>query len=262
MFFELAQFFKFFLVSPITWMAACLLAGICLKSAKHQKTWMPRTARSLFLASAILFAVFTNPWLQSYVDYKVTASMPTSTLKQNKKYRAAIVMGGFGGINKENGQLVYSGPRAARLWEAVRLYKSGIVEYIIITGDGSSQIDENGETSAPLFLKYMAEAGVPKEAFILEQHALNTKQNAEFTARILRQRGFPGGDCVLITTGSHMQRSLDAFARNGVHPDYLMVEVHPKPENFSHRALYPRWDAAVQWERIFNEWIGNIVYKL
>ena len=46
-------------------------------------------------------------------------------------------MGGFASMNRETGQMRYEQDRADRLWEAVRLWRNGTIEKILITGDGS-----------------------------------------------------------------------------------------------------------------------------
>lgn len=56
-------------------------------------------------------------------------------MTEGKTWRVAIVMGGFGSMNRETGQMTYMEDRADRLWEAIRLYREGRVRQILITGD-------------------------------------------------------------------------------------------------------------------------------
>lgn len=181
---------------------------------------------------------------------------------EGRTYRVAIVMGGFGTMNRETGQLAYVEDRADRLWEAVRLWRAGRVRQILVTGDPTSTIDDDGRTTAPLFLRYMAEQGVDRHVFILEQHARNTRPTAVNTAQILRRMGVGDRQCLLITSAAHMRRSVACFARVGLHPDIMAVGLVAPPEGINHRILYPDWSAAVEWEAILNEKIGDLAYRL
>lgn len=253
MFFEIAQFLMFFIVSPITWMVTSLILGFVLKR---------KGLRQVFLSlSAVLFVVFTNTWLVEKVRISMVKDYSTPMVTQ-KHYKVAIVMGGFSSINRETGRLNYVYDRADRLWEAVRLYGEGFVDKILITGDPSTGIDDDGNTTAPQFLHYMSGFGIPSNAFILEQKALNTLQNARFTVDILKHDNIPADSCLLITSAIHMHRALDCFAKHSFSLDYIPVSVPQTSISFNHRALYPRWEAAVKWEQIFNELIGNMVYRL
>ena len=254
MFFELSKFLNFFLVSPISWMLFLLIGFYFSKKRLVRKTCL--------IAAITIFVIFTNKTFVNYVQYRITQKYSTATYRPYKKYQVAIVMGGFGSINPKTGQLRYEEDRADRLWEAVRLWRKGIVKNILITGDPSSIIKPDGSTTAPQFLTYMENMGIPRNCFILEQHALNTRQNAVNTAAILKRRKIKDSDCLLVTSAIHINRSLKCFAKEGFRLDYLPVNIYYMPEHINHRDFYPTWEAAVIWEDLFNEWIGNLAYSI
>ena len=253
MFFEISKFFNL-LLSPISWVALLLIGAIVFRQKRRKKI-------CLFICTSI-FLIFTNTLLLSYVRYQMTKEYQTVTLPEGKTYKVAIVMGGFASIHKETGVMRYLFDRADRLWEAVRLWKLGVVDSILITGDHSSIIERNGITNAPLFFNYMEQMGVPREAFILEQHAANTRENALNTTAILRQRHIAPQECLLITSATHMERSLKCFAKEGYSVDFYPVSTYEKPYHITHRLFYPSWDVAIKWRELLNEWIGNQVYKM
>ena len=255
MFFELSKLLRFFVVSPVSWMLILLVAFYFVKCKKVKYAL-------LGLAVAV-FVVFTNNPLVDYVQYRMTRQYAAcASVPAGKHYRVAIVMGGFGHMNEETGQLVYEEDRADRLWEAVRLYKAGIVDRVLITGDPTSLLRGDGSTTAGLFLAYMEQMGVPREAFILEQRATNTRQNAVNTCEILSQMGISDRDCLLITSATHMERSEKCFAKVGLRPDVMAVNIPECPSRLNHRAFYPDWGAALEWEIVMNEWIGDIAYRI
>lgn len=255
MFFEVSKFLRFFLVSPISWLLLLLVGFYFVKQ---------RGARRILLGAALLvFLVFTNNPLVNYVQYRMAQPYEgAGCVPAGKHYRVAIVMGGFGKMNEKTGQLMYEEDRADRLWEAVRFYRAGVVEKILITGDPASIVDENGHSTAELFLAYMEQMGVPRGIFMLEQGAVNTRQNAVNTCAVLTEVGVGDRECLLITSATHMGRSVKCFAKLGFHPDILAVNIPECPSRLNHRAFYPDWKAALQWESLLNEWMGDWAYRI
>lgn len=254
MFFELSKFLNFFLISPISWIFF-LLIGFCLCK---KKCW-----KRIFLVSSIaIFIIFTNKALADYVKFLTIKRYNTIAVAPGKRYKLAIVMGGFASMNRETGQMRYEQDRADRLWEAVRLWRNGTIEKILITGDGTSIVQPDGTSTEKLFLQYMEEMGIPQKVFILKKQALNTRQNALFTAEILKKENIKGEECLLITSATHMKRSLACFKKTGIHPDYFPVNTYDTPKVINHRTFYPQWEAAIEWQELMNEWIGDRVYQI
>lgn len=254
MFFEISKFLYVFVTSPISWIIAFLILGYFFRKRKVVRM-------GCWISVLVLFLLMGNGAFYEYVKYNTFNEYNKAELKK-EHYKVAIVMGGFSGINKETGQLKYVEDRADRLWEAVRLYKTGKIDYIMITGDGATMIDDNGESTADLFLDYMSELGIDRSVFILEQHARNTVQNAEFSVKILNEKHFEAKDCLLVTSVEHIERSLNCFENEGYKLDWYAVNLYDKPSHFSHRSLYPSWEVMVKWQRLFNEWIGKMVYRV
>lgn len=254
MFFELSKFLNFFLISPISWMFL-LLTGFYLCKRRYWK--------KVCLAGCIsIFVIFTNKPLVDYVKFLTVKDYSAITITPEKNYELAIVMGGFASMNKGTGQMKYELNRADRLWEAVRLWKNGKIKRILITGDHTSVIQPDGTSTKKLFLQYMKEMGIPEQAFILEQQARNTRENAIFTAEILKKEKIEDKECLLITSAGHMKRSLACFKKTGIHPDYLPVNTYEAPQNINHRTFYPQWEAAVEWQELMNEWLGDLAYRM
>lgn len=254
MFFEISKFLYVFVTSPISWIISLLILGFYFREKKTVKI-------GCWISALVLFLLMGNGTFYEYVKYNIFKEYNKAELKKGH-YKVAIVMGGFSGINKETGQLKYVEDRADRLWEAIRLYKKGVIDNILITGDGSTIIDDDGECSVDMFLDYMSDLCIDRPVFILEQNARNTVQNAKFTVKILQDKQIKAEDCLLITSVEHIERSLNCFENEGYKLDWYAVNLYDKPSHFSHRSLYPSWEVMIKWQRLFNEWIGKIVYKV
>ena len=170
MFFELSKLLNFFLF-PVTWIVALLIGSMALRK-------YPWVRKLCLWGSAVLFLVFTNGPLFDLAKSSMIEEYRFPHWEEVKLYRVAIVMGGFAGMNKERGILQYEQNRADRLWEAVRLFRTGKVNRILITGDPSSSLKPDGSSTDTEFLRYMQEHGIPPDIFLLEQQARNSKENA------------------------------------------------------------------------------------
>lgn len=254
MFFEISKLLNFFLF-PATWIILLLTGGMALRKR-------PLARRLCLWGSAAVFLVFTNGPLFDLAKSSMIDKYRFPHWEEGRTYQAAIVMGGFAGMNRELGILRYEHDRADRLWEAVRLYRTGKVKYILITGDPSSSLKADGSSMAGEFLRYMQEQGIPPDAFLLEQQARNSRENAAYSIAMLSSLGIQDKDCLLITSATHMARALDCFYAQGWHPDWFPVGIPDPPEALNHRAFYPSWEIAVKWQELLNEWLGNIVYRL
>ena len=251
MFFVVSKILKIFIL-PLTWIIGLLVLTYFVKNKKWRK--------GLFVTSMVLLVVFTNKPLLQYAQY-ITTKKYIHQKTDKKYYRVAVIMGGYGNMDTSTMQMNYIDDRGARLWEPVRLYHAGIVEKIMISGDASIAIDAKGNSMAKGFLRYMQDGGVFENDIILEQHARNTRENAKFSIAILDSMGYKPNDCLLVTSATHMKRSLSCFATEGWQLDGYAVNIYPKP----HPKLYeflPQWKPLTDWKELLNEWVGNVVYKI
>lgn len=248
----LIKLFKIFLF-PLTWVGGLLIVGYFLKST----LWR----RILFATSILMLLVFLNKPLLNHAQYKSSQTYAEQT-DPSEHYRVAVVMGGFGHMNETTGQLCYFQDRGCRIWEPVRLLHEGIVEKILITGDQTIQLDKEGNTTVDAFVEYMRQQGVPDTCWIFEQHARNTHENAVLSIAILDSLGYTPSECLLVTSASHMQRSLNEFAKADWQLTPFAVNIYRKPGKPRLQDFRLYGPAIIQWDELFNEYFGNILYKL
>ncbi len=254
MFFELSKILRIFLVSPLTWLFVLFGLSFLLRSRRWR--------RACRVGCVVMFLFFSSEPVLEWVKQETVGEAGKAHMVEGKRYRVAIVLGGFGLMSHTTGQLYHEGSAADRLWEAVRLWRTRHVERILISGDACMNIKSDGQTTAPLFLDYMEQMGVPRSVFILEQHAKNTRENATLTAEMLRREGISPGDCLLITTATHMRRSLGCFRRVGFATDWFPVHPCEVRTDREHNGYYPQWRVFTQWEELLNEWVGLCAYRV
>ncbi len=250
MFFIISKALKMFLM-PSTWLIGMLLGA----SVMRNKRWK----HILIIASLVMLAALTNKPLYQFAEYQTTKHYH-SQVSPSKHYKVAIIMGGFGKMNKENGQFCSYKERGSRLWEPIRLYHMGIVDKLLITGDATVYTDPNGESALPEFKTYLQELGIPDTNLLVEPKALNTRENALFSIAMLDSLGYKPKDCILITSASHMKRSADCFGHEGWSIDQFPVNCQPKPSKYKVFDFIPTWEYFTEWNTLINEWLGNIIY--
>lgn len=102
---------------------------------------------------------------------------------------------------------------AERVLEAARVFRLIAPEWIISTG-GQSDPDDRGEPSALTMRDELVRLGVPVDVIVIESSSRSTRENAANVVPLLTARGIER--VVLVTSDTHMRRSLGAFRAMGI----------------------------------------------
>jgi uncharacterized SAM-binding protein YcdF (DUF218 family)/glycosyltransferase involved in cell wall biosynthesis len=96
--------------------------------------------------------------------------------------------------------IILGGEGAPRALQALKLFRAGAAPSIIVSGDGD----------ADLIAQQLIQAGVPAPVIEVERLSRNTKENAEFTTRLLKKRGIDRA--LIVTSWFHSRRALNSFS--------------------------------------------------
>lgn len=198
--------------SPFTWIIVLLVIGFFLKRKRLKK---------LFYGLAIgVFLIFSSPLL--FNAYARWWQPEPVALPANAVYAMGIVPGGFGSVDaKGNG---YFNTSSDRFLQALRLYKTGHISNILISGGNSKKNDQSfGEASWAR--KQLIQMGVPDSLIFIEDQSTGTVENVVNSKRILDSLGIRDS-VVLITSAFHMPRARKIFERKG-------LKVVPFPCNYT-----------------------------
>ena len=91
---------------------------------------------------------------------------------------------------------------------------------------------------------------------MLERESRNTRENAERSLRIVRERGWKS--LVLVTSAMHMPRAAATFRKAGLDVDLLPVDHRYAPWNGS---WLPRTEALERSSDALRELAGRLVYR-
>lgn len=168
--------------------------------------------------------------------------------------RNAIILLGSGSYRDDAGRATPSLFANARLLRAAMLYRAckatGADCRVEASGGDAAH---HGTPEATLYGAALQRLGVPAADLMLEQRSMNTWQNAQFSAPLLRDYG--ADRVLLVSSGTHLRRADLYFRHFGVHAtpvraDYLAASLTWLPQ---------AWNLAVT-DLALHEYIGIARY--
>lgn len=251
MFFYLSKIFSF-LITPIVWIFALLVFGLISKNKKRNKYALIR--------AVVLFYFFTN----SFILEELFRLWEVRAVKYEdlKVYDAGIVLGGILNYDEELDRIQFH-RGADRIFQAVELYKTGVIKKIFFVG-GSGSIEFAHIKEGMFIRRYLLTLGIPEEDIWIENESRNTRENALNAKAFLEKNNYMTGNYLLITSAYHMRRTLACFKKVGISATPYSVDRYAG----SHRRyaldhlLIPDVQALMGWNVLLHEWVGLIVYKI
>jgi len=252
MFFYLAQFLTF-LAMPLTLVIACFLIACFWRNPLNRKRFL--------LAGIVLLLFFTNKFISNAAMFAWEPGI--KPIDELPTYEVGIVLTGVTNLDKTAFDRTFFNKGADRATQAIQLYKMGKLHKILITG-GQGLNPTNPNTEAELLANFMLIAGVNQEDIIIENEAVNTRQNALFSKEILLKKGFDlNSTYLLITSAFHMKRAKGCFDSIGLKTETFPVDYYSSDIKADFKSLFiPMPDGLIIWHKLFKEWIGILVYNM
>lgn len=238
-----------FLLNPFFWMMVFLIWALATKNLKRRK--------KLILGTLGILWMFGNGFIVNEVlilhekeYYKSQSEVQTQT---------AVLLGGFSALDENTGKarLTEAGDR---FFQAIKLYQSGAIKYLVVSG-GSGSIKKPEIREASLIQDYFLESKIDTSRVIFESESRNTHENATYTKALLKDKTKKIG---IITSAFHMRRAIACFRKVGfkttsIPSHFLSDQTRPYSiDSF----LIPSATSFQKWELLFKEWIGYMVYKI
>jgi uncharacterized SAM-binding protein YcdF (DUF218 family) len=238
-------------VYPLGLSILLLLIGIALGLAARRIA-----STLLILCAVVVLWVFSTPLVSRMM---LSSLEKTNSLETISSADVAILLGGLmrGQNQQKDPDLTDAADRAV---QAFRLYRSGRVRHILITG-GNLPWSLDSVPEAQHIAGLLREWGIPDQAIITESKSRNTWENATNSRPIWEDHGFKTG--LLVTSATHMPRALAVFRRAGfrVAPAATDFRAQPLLEG-GILALLPDAQALADSTVAFKEWIGLLVYRI
>ncbi len=147
-----------------------------------------------------------------------------------------------------------TGASVARLVEGIRLHRMLPGSKLVLSGGSAFDPVPNAKVMADAALAI----GVDSQDFVLESDSKDTKDQAQFILEIVGKDRF-----ILVTSASHMPRSMALFEKLGMTPIPAPAN-YPRKERqgISPRMFFPRAGGLAKAERVFYEYLGIAWAKL
>ena len=236
-----------FFLSPFNWVVTLVVAGLLFRKKSRKKVCL--------VAALCLFVVFGNKWLlDTYIRNWQAAPV---VLQAGKVYSCGIVAGGFASPDAE--AKGYFNSAADRFIQIMRLYKTGHIKNIIVSGGngkpGAKTFREGAWVKGQLLLM-----GVPDSVVFIEDQSSNTADNAVNTKKILDSLHL-APPYLLVTSAYHIPRASLIFHKAG-------LDVEPFPCNYTDGMgandwsdFIPRPSVLMGWDTYLKETVGYWWYK-
>ena len=204
---------------------------------------------------AILVAVTALPvdgWLARPLENRFQTATPLPA-----SVEGVIVLGGavVTQLTADHEQPALN-DRAERMTMAVTLANTFPDARIVFTG-GSGRLTGSSLPETAVASQLFAQLGLSPERFVYEDMSRNTYENAVFSKELVQPK--PDETWLLVTSASHMPRSVGVFRRAG-------WPVVPVPVDYRVPArLVPRLSLGGSLARLdeaAREWVGLVAYRL
>ncbi len=249
----------FFLISkilapfgaPLTYVFILLVVTLVF----YRKSRLGKTC--LWLALLILMLFGTHPVPNMLIRmlenrYELVSPLP--------HVDAVIVLTGAVNLRLSTPEHIEFTDGVERILKGIRLVQEGYGEVLIIAG-GSGDIYDQTKSEAVFLQQFAIDFGVPKERILIDPSSRNTYENAVNTKAMMEQHGI--FTSILVTTASHLPRSMGCFKKLGIEPIPYPVDFHSSPDPDYHILdLIPSADALRRTSFALHEYIGILSYKL
>jgi uncharacterized SAM-binding protein YcdF (DUF218 family) len=229
----------------------CLLwlAGVIMLSLRP----CSRRGLALVVISGILLLVMSLPFsiflLRPLEEMAGPYAKPEGLSSQGVEY--IVVLGG----DIRAGELTPADRTAnsslVRVMEGIRLWKGVQGSRLVVSGGSESS---GLMTTAEAMAQLAENLGVPREAIVKEALSLDTEEEARFLKPLLENSKF-----ALVTSASHMNRSLMHFRRFGLNPIPAPCDFYAKEFRLSVRSIFPGLENLGLSQRAIHEYLGTVL---
>lgn len=242
-------------LSPLAW--AMVLLAWALLSRRRTRRARRRRRALVGLALGTLWLFSLEPVAE--LMWRGLEEAAPRTYAPGQVYDAVVMLGGVvEGSSASRGSLQLN-DNVERLLTTYDLLRRGRARLAVISG-GSILAGEDGPSEAAVVALQLEDWGIEPDRVVVELEARNTRENAVFVERIVRQRGL--GRVLVVTSAFHMARALDCFRAVGLEVDALPVDYRTGTGPLSGSWILPRARALSHSAAALRELSGRFIYRV
>jgi len=247
-----------FCIEPLNWVIIFIFFGLLFLGLRKPHL----CKRFLLLALLDLLIVGWLPSSESLMR-ALEDRVPRENLASisEKDLGGIIILGGSiegGEIAIDRGEIsIYSSAeRVTKAFELIRKYPN----LPFIFSGFSGRITPKGVSEADAFKQLIGEQGLADRAGYYENRSRNTYENVAFMKPMILEieSGKPAKPWLLITSASHMYRSMRIFQKQGL--EVIPLPVDYQTANTLQWTVFDLVDGAQNWNKLIHEIIGLFAY--
>ena len=253
--FYLASKLLLWLLQPLFLVFLGLLAAlVCFRSTR------PALGKSIVaVCAAAIFIVGMSP-LATVLLLILEERIPRPKLADDAPVAGIVVLGGAeqSRIVAARGVIAFS-DAGERMTEGLALARRFPTARLVFTS-GATEIVSNATNGADAAAVFYRDQGFDMRRLILERASRNTHENAVLTHALVGPK--PGEIWILVTSASHMPRSLGVFRAIG-------WDVVPWPVDYRTEGWSEAWGIELnptegfrRMEMVAKEWVGMVAYRM
>ncbi len=250
-----------FCIEPLNWIIAFIVFSLLFLRLRKPHL----CKRFLLLALADLLLVGWLPTSEVFLRVLEDAVPKVNLMQMSEKdFGGIIILGGAiegGEIAVDRGEIsIYSSAeRVTKGFELIRQYP----ELPFIFSGFSGRLSPKGMSEADAFKQLIAEQGLPDKYAHYENQSRNTYENVVCMKPMILEFGEQGTNdtqkpWLLITSASHMYRSLKIFQEQGI--EVIPVPVDYQTGNHLRWSRFDLEDGVQNWNKLMHEAIGLLAY--
>ena len=253
MFYFLSKIFDI-LLSPLSWALILIFLGAPLSRRALRKG---RGRPKLALLGLVVLVVFSLEPVSNAL-FGHLESMAVRTMDPEKHYDAVVLLGGLVDEKAmEKSRSLSVNDNIERLLGTLAVMKEGRADYAIISG---APVDTRTPyAEAQVLADQLVLLGIPRERVIVENKAMNTRENATYSAEVARAHGFE--KVLIVTSAFHMRRALACYEKAGMHVDTLPVDYRTYAPAAASGSWLPRASHLERSTAAIREWTGFYIYR-
>lgn len=247
------------LLSPYTWGVALLALAVPWRAPSGATPAKWRRKRTYGAVGLVVILAFSMEPVANRLALHLERSAVT-TYRPSEVYDVVVLLGGIGDerVFSERGQPSMN-DSVERLLATWRLLVEGRARVAIVSG-GAESPDLAEFSEAKMLAGQMEAWGIEPSRLIVEAEAKNTRENAVFSERIAKQRGFE--KVLVVTSAYHMRRARECFAAVGMNVDTLAVDFRAHAgETHGSDAWIPRAMFLSESVKMLREMAGLYIYR-
>jgi len=252
-----------FCIEPLNWAIVFVVLSLLFLGLRSPHL----SKRFLLLALVDLLLIGWLPSSEVFLRALEDATPKVNLTQMSEKdFGGIIILGGAiegGEITVDRGEISIgsAAERVTKAFELIRRYP----ELPFIFSGFSGRLSPKGMSEADAFKQLVAEQGLPDKFAHYENQSRNTYENVVFMKPMIMEFGAKSANdtpkaWLLITSASHMYRSLKIFQKQGI--EVIPIPVDYQTGNRLHWGSFDLIEGAKQWNNFLHELIGLLAYRL